>query len=157
MLGKKRKLGRMISELQVGERLELTQAIEDQDLLLYLGMTNDNNPLFIQHDYAAMTPFKKPIVPQILLTGIITAAVSKYLPGPGSSIEKQSLTFPRPVYHYSKVTLHFELSEVNVEAHHVKIIVTAHNEKKEVVVDGELVVCPPFPPKSITSKVLENF
>ncbi len=76
MLGKKRKIGRLISDISVGEKLVLTEAIEDKDLLLYLGLTNDANPLYIQHDYASQTPLKRPIVPAIMLTGMITSAIS---------------------------------------------------------------------------------
>ena len=59
LLGKKRKLGREIKEMNVGEKLALTEKIEDKDILLYLGLTDDANPLFIQHDYASQTPFQK--------------------------------------------------------------------------------------------------
>ncbi|MGG1574951.1 MaoC/PaaZ C-terminal domain-containing protein [Fictibacillus sp. NRS-1165] len=157
LLGKKRKLGRNIEEIQAGEKLEMSETIEDKDLLLYLGLTNDNNPLFIQHDYASMTPFKRPIVPQILLTGMITAAVSKYLPGPGSSIKKQSLSFPKPVYHYGKVNFLFEVTEIDQSAHSIIMKVEGKNEKNELVIKGDLEICPPYPPKSITSNTLENF
>lgn len=67
LLGKKRKLGRRIEEISVGERLSLTEKIEDKDLLLFLGLTDDANPLYIQHDYASQTPFEKPIVPSIIM------------------------------------------------------------------------------------------
>ncbi|NIK15709.1 acyl dehydratase [Saccharococcus thermophilus] len=83
---KKRKLGRNISEISVGEKLVINEKMEDKDLLLYLGLTDDANPLYIQHDYASQTPLKKPIVPAVMLTGMITSAISKYLPGPGSHI-----------------------------------------------------------------------
>ncbi|MFL6518092.1 MAG: enoyl-CoA hydratase, partial [Bacillus sp. (in: firmicutes)] len=89
VLGKKRKLGRKIEEITVGEKLSMAEKIEDKDLLLYLGLTDDANPLYIQHDYASQTPFGKPIVPSIMLTGIITSAISRYLPGPGSHILSQ--------------------------------------------------------------------
>jgi 3-hydroxybutyryl-CoA dehydratase len=95
LLGKKRKLGRKIEEITVGEKLALTEKMEDRDILLYLGLTDDANPLYIQHDYASQTPFEKPIVPSTMLMGIITSAVSKYLPGPGSHIVAQELEFPR--------------------------------------------------------------
>lgn len=52
LLGKKRKLGRQIGEISRGEKLKLTEKVEDKDLLLYLGLTNDANPLYIQQDYA---------------------------------------------------------------------------------------------------------
>ena len=51
-IGKPRKLGKTIEEIEEGDSLSLTESIEDQQLLLYLGLTNDANPLFIQHDYA---------------------------------------------------------------------------------------------------------
>lgn len=86
LLGKKRKLGRLIEEIQVGEKLRFSEKIEDKDLLLYLGLTDDNNPLYIQHDYASLTPYEKPIVPPVMLMGMITGAVSKIMPGPGAAL-----------------------------------------------------------------------
>ena len=65
LLRKKWKRGRTVNELVVGEKLQITEKIEDKDLLLYLGLTNDNNPLYVQYDYASETSFKKPIVPTI--------------------------------------------------------------------------------------------
>jgi 3-hydroxybutyryl-CoA dehydratase len=157
LIGKKRKLGRKINELQVGEKLEMQETIEDKDLLLYLGLTNDNNPLFIQHDYASLTPFKKPVVPQIMLMGMVTAAVSKYLPGPGSSIVEADYKFIKPVHHYSKLNFYFEVTEVNIEKHLISLKVSASNEEGIETLQAKLQVCPPYPPKPITSNTMENF
>ncbi|BCB05103.1 MaoC family dehydratase [Bacillus sp. KH172YL63] len=157
LLGKKRKLGRKIEEMSVGEKLTLTEKIEDNELLLYLGLTNDANPLYIQHDYASQTPFKKPIVPSIMLTGIITSAVSKYLPGPGSHVVEQQIEFPKPVYHYATVQFLFEVTEVDALNHMVTIQVTATNEENEKVVNGTIKVCPPHRLEKMNSHALENF
>jgi 3-hydroxybutyryl-CoA dehydratase len=157
LIGKKRKLGRKINELQAGEKLEMQETIEDKDLLLYLGLTNDNNPLFIQHDYAALTPFKKPVVPQIMLMGMVTSAISKYLPGPGSSIIQSDFTFIKPVYHYAKLTFLFEITEVDRENHVAHMKATAKTEEGTEVLQASLQVCPPYPPKPITSNTMENF
>ncbi|WP_064092596.1 MaoC family dehydratase [Rossellomorea aquimaris] len=157
LLGKKRKLGRKIEEMSIGEKLTLTEKIEDNDLLLYLGLTNDANPLYIQHDYASQTPFKKPIVPSIMLTGIITSAVSKYLPGPGSHILEQKIDFPKPVYHYATIQFLFEVIEVDTATHTVTIRVTAVNEDDEEVITGTIKVCPPHRLEKMNSHALENF
>jgi acyl dehydratase len=157
LIGKKRKLGRKINEIQPGEKLEFTETIEDKDLLLYLGLSNDNNPLFIQHDYASLTPYKKPIVPQVMVIGMITAAVSKYLPGPGSSVVKTDLSFPHPVYHYEKLSFYLEVQEVKKDKHIVSISVSVLNTEGKTVAEGELEVCPPYPPKPITTRTMENF
>ena len=39
------KQGLTLAELKIGETLSLTEQVEDRQLLLYLGLTNDNNPL----------------------------------------------------------------------------------------------------------------
>jgi 3-hydroxybutyryl-CoA dehydratase len=157
LLGKKRKPGRKIEDISIGEKLTLTEKIEDKDLLLYLGLTNDANPLYIQHDYASQTPFKKPLVPAIMLTGIISSAVSKYLPGPGSHIMKQELEFPKPVYHYDTVQFLFEVKNIDSSSHLVTIDVIATNEQEETVIRGSIDVCPPHKLEKMNGTALENF
>ena len=50
MIGKKRKLGKKINELKIGDHYTTEKTIEDRDLLMYLGLSDDANPLYIQHD-----------------------------------------------------------------------------------------------------------
>ncbi|MFC5590378.1 MaoC family dehydratase [Sporosarcina soli] len=157
ILGRKRRLGRKVEDISVGEKLKLTEKIEDKDLLLYLGLTNDSNPLYIQHDYASQTAYEKPVVPVIMLTGIITSAVSKYLPGPGSHIVAQQLTFPKAVYHYSTIDFLFEIVRVDQTENSVDISVQATNEDEEIVIYGQVTVIPPKTEELLTSQTMENF
>ncbi|QHJ71689.1 MaoC/PaaZ C-terminal domain-containing protein [Planococcus halotolerans] len=157
LLGKKRKLGRKIEDMATGEKLKLTENIEDKDLLLYLGLTNDGNPLYIQHDFASQTKFEKPVVPTAMLTGIITSAVSKYLPGPGSYITEQHLKFKKPVYHYATVDFLLEVTEVNVAANEVTVRVEATDENGELVLEGKLVANPPQVLSQLTTEAMDNF
>jgi len=157
MLLKKKKPGRKIEEISLGEKLTLTEKMEDKELLLYLGLTNDANPLYIQHDYAAQTPFEKPLVPVIMLTGIITSAVSKYIPGPGSYILSQEMSYPRPVYHEQTITFFFEVTSISLEQNKVEISVTAKNEQEDSVLTGRLMIVPPFFEKENNSKSIAPF
>ena len=99
-IGKPRKLGKKIDEIEEGDSLSLTESIEDSQLLLYLGLTNDANPLYIQHDYTQKTEYQRPIVPSVMLMGIITSAISKHLPGPGSHVVNFSVNFIEPVFRF---------------------------------------------------------
>ena len=157
LLGKKRKLGRKIEEMSVGEKLKLTEKIEDKDLLLYLGLTNDGNPLYIQHDFASQTHYEKPIVPAIMLTGIVTSAISKYLPGPGSHIVEQYLRFPKAVYHYATIDFLLTVVSVDVDRNLVIIEVEATNEEGEVVITGKITSEPPRLENKLTSHAMDNF
>ncbi|NLY78653.1 MAG: enoyl-CoA hydratase [Lysinibacillus sp.] len=137
------KMGKKIDEITIGERIHLIETIEDKDLLLYLGLTNDNNPLYIQHDYAQSTPFKKPIVPAILLNGIVTSAISKHLPGPGSHIREQNIIYLEPVYHYETIEVLLEVQHVDLNQNLVDIQVQAINKQHRQVMEGMLKVLPP--------------
>jgi len=138
------KIGKKVDELSVGERLHLIEKIEDKDLLLYLGLTNDSNPLYIQHDYVSDTPYKKPIVPVIMLNGIITSAISKHIPGPGSRIIEQNLVYEEPVYHYETINIVLEVQQIEVSENLVEIHIHATNENHKSVIEGVMKVMPPL-------------
>ncbi|MDA9469975.1 MaoC family dehydratase [Enterococcus sp. 5H] len=142
-IGKPRKLGKTIEDIEEGDSLSLTESIEDKDLLLYLGLTNDANPLYIQHDYAQKTEYGKPIVPSIMLMGIITSAISKHLPGPGSHVVNFSVNFVEPVFHYETLTFQFEVIKVDKMKDVVTISIEAVNEEESRVLDAVVMVQPP--------------
>lgn len=151
-IGKPRKLGKTIEDIQEGDSLSVTELIEDKDLLLYLGLTNDANPLYIQHDYAQKTEYGQPIVPSIMLMGIITSALSKHLPGPGSHVVNFSVNFVEPVYHYQTLTFQFEVIKVDKMKDVVTISVEGINEEKNRVLDAVVMVQPP----QVTPQELEE-
>ncbi len=157
IIGKRRKIGRIIDEIKVGEKLELTEKIEDRDILLYLGLTDDANPLYIQHDYASQTNFKAPVVPSIMLIGKIHSAISKYFPGPGSYILNQEITFHHPVYHYTTVYFLLEIIDINIETETIKVSVHGKNEEGEQVLSGHLLVKPPQKKKTTEHLSLDSF
>lgn len=136
-------LGKTLSTIKEGDSLTVTQAIEERDIFLYLGLTNDNNPLFTQADYAAQTEYQHAIVPQILLTGIITSAISKHLPGPGSNVVNLSLNFMQPVFHNVTLTFTFTVMRVDKARELVTIAVTAKDAQQIRVLDAEVLVAPP--------------
>ena len=135
--------GKTIDEIKEGDSLTVTESISDRDLLLYLGITNDNNPLYIQHDYARDTEYQKPIVPPVLLTGIITSSISKVLPGPGSDVVNLSTNFILPVYHDEMVTFSFEVIKVYSMKEVITISVEGENEDGDRVIDAVVIVKPP--------------
>lgn len=143
MIGKPRKLGKTIDEIEEGESLSVTESIEDNQLLLYLGLTNDANPLYIQHDYAQKTSYEKPIVPSIMLMGIVTSSISKHLPGPGSHVVNFSVNFIEPVYHYETLTFDFEVIKVDKRKDVITVSVEAINEDEKRVLDAVVIVQPP--------------
>lgn len=143
MFDNTQKMGKSIDEIHEGDNLSVTETIEDNQLLIYLGLTNDSNPLFIQNDYAQTTEYRKPIVPSIMLTGIMTSTISKHLPGPGSNVVNLSANFLIPIYHYETITFEFEVIKVDKMKEVVTLTVDANNAKGERVLDAVIMVKPP--------------
>ncbi|MFC0232780.1 MaoC family dehydratase [Vagococcus entomophilus] len=143
MFGKPRKIGKTIDEIEEGESLRLTESMEDSQLLIYLGLTNDANPLYIQHDYAETTEYNHPIIPSVMLMGVVTSTTSKHLPGPGSHVVNFSINFIEPVYHYETVTFDFEVVKLDKLKEIVTLSVSAVNEKDERVLDAMVMVKTP--------------
>lgn len=143
-IGKLNKLGKTINEIEEGQTMSVTEAIEDDQILLYLGLTNDANPLYVQHDYAQKTVYEQPIVPSVLLMGIVTSTVSKHFPGPGSHIVNLSVNFVEAVYHYEMLTFLFEVIKVDKHKEDVTLSVEAVNTEGKRVLDAVVIVQPPM-------------
>ncbi|SDN55886.1 MaoC/PaaZ C-terminal domain-containing protein [Alkalicoccus daliensis] len=159
MFSKRKRLGKLIEEVKSGDTFIAEYKIKDKDILLYLGFSDDSNPAYIQHDYAARTPYKRPIVPQLMLTGYITSAVSMHLPGPGSVMKEQNIRFLKPMYHYGLFKLKLVVTEVNKELNEVTLDAEGLDEYDDLVLTAKLIVTPPYPWKPMTEETgtFENF
>lgn len=157
MIDKKRKLGKHISDINIGDSYTVSRTIEDRDLLLYLGLTDDANPLYIQHDYASQTPYKQPIVPSVMLFGLVSSVVSMHLPGPGSHITQHEMTFPTPLFHNKDLKITLEVIAVDETENQIALSVTGFQSKDNEIIHGKLYVKPPYKTNSFTANSLENF
>ena len=137
------RLGKTLAEIKEGDSLTVTESISERDLLIYLGLTNENNPLYIQNEYAKRLGHVKPFVPPVMLSGIITSSVSKLLPGPGSEIVNFSANYIMPVYHDEIITFSFEVIKVDTMKEVVMISVEGTNSNNERVLDSVIMARPP--------------
>lgn len=134
------KIGKTIDEIEEGDSLSVTEVIELKDILLYLGLTNDNNPLYLQYDYTQLTKYKKPLVPAVLIIGILTSNVSKHLPGPGSNVVDVSLDLLEPIHHSTTITFEFEVKRVDERREQVTIAVEGNSLSGDRLLEAELIV-----------------
>lgn len=134
------KIGKTIDEIKEGDSLTVTEIFELRDILLYLGLTNDDNPLYLQYDYSQLTKYKQPVVPPVLVMGILTSNVSKYLPGPGSNVVDLSVNIVEPIYHHMTVTFDFVVKRIDERRGLVTIYVEGMSLSGERLVEAELIV-----------------
>ncbi|MDR7483981.1 MAG: MaoC family dehydratase [Armatimonadota bacterium] len=136
-------LGKTVDELAVGDRASITKIVTETDIHLYVGMTGDLNPLYVDEAYAAQTRYRGRIAPGILTAGQVIAVISTRLPGPGTILEQQEFRFTAPVRPGDALTAFVEVVEVLPSRGRARLRTVCKNQDGVVVLDGEVVVLPP--------------
>ena len=135
-------IGKTIAELAAGDRAELTKVVEDDDVAAFVEAVGDYNPVHSDPEYAASTPFKRPIAPGIFTAGLISAVIGTQLPGPGAIYLSQSLKFVKPVKFGDTITARVEVIEVIGERNRLRLQTICTNQHGEEVLSGEAWVMP---------------
>jgi acyl dehydratase len=84
-------------EITVGDEATYTRLITNREVEAFAAVSGDHNPLHLDPDYAATTPFGECIAHGMLTGALISAAIAMQLPGPGSVYLNQSIQFKAPV------------------------------------------------------------
>ena len=90
--------------LKTGDSASLTKTFSDEDVRKFAEISGDTNPVHLDDDFAAGTPFKRRLVHGMLTAGLISAVLGTKLPGPGSIYLSQSIAFRAPVFIDDTVT-----------------------------------------------------
>ena len=133
---------RTIDDIKEGDTFSVTEQLSPRDVLLYLGVSNDRNPLFAQRDYVKTTQYHKPPVPILLLMGLMTSTVSNYLPGPGSRITDFEYSAAEVLYPGDTISLRFDVISVNERTRLIGIQVRGSRLSGEKVLEASIKVEP---------------
>ena len=121
----------------VGDRVEFTKTISENDVRQFAAASGDTNPLHLDDEFAEQTRFEGRIAHGTLVSGLISAALARL---PGLTIYlSQDLEFRGPVRTGSVVTAECEIVEdLGEDRYRLRTSVT--DEDDESVIDGEAVV-----------------
>ena len=86
-----------VEDLHCKMQATFSKTITEADIVLFAGVSGDNNALHINEEFAATTRFGGRIAHGFLTASVISAAVANRLPGPGSIYLSQQLNFRAPV------------------------------------------------------------
>ncbi|KRT77744.1 MAG: dehydratase [Armatimonadetes bacterium CSP1-3] len=136
-------LGKTVDELAVGDRAAITKIVTDADIHLYVGMTGDLNPLYVDESYGAASRYRGRIAPGILTAGLVVAVLSTKMPGPGTILEHQEFRFTAPVRPGDAITAFVEVVEVLPSRGRARLRTVCKNQDGVSVLEGEMIVLPP--------------
>jgi 3-hydroxybutyryl-CoA dehydratase len=128
-----------IEDLQVGVSATFAKTITDADILSFAAASGDNNAVHIDEAFAQTTPFKGRIAHGMLCASVISAALAKHLPGPGTVYLGQTLRFKAPVRPGDIVHATVVVKELQLEKSRV-VMSTVCTVNGKTVIDGEAVV-----------------
>jgi len=131
-----------MEDLAVGQAAELSRTVAAADLDAFAAISGDDNPLHLDEEYAATTPFKGRIAHGMLAAGYISAVIGTRLPGPGAIYVSQTLRFRRPVRIGDKVTARVEITALD-QTRSRATLATVCRVNGKVVVEGEAEVIVP--------------
>lgn len=134
--------GLYLEDLALGQSAERAHTVTDQDIRAFAEVSGDNNPVHLDEEFAATTPFKSRIAHGMLSAGYISALLGTQLPGPGAIYLSQTMNFKRPVRIGDEVTTKAVVSAIDPERARVTLDVVCEVAGKPVV-DGQAVVMVP--------------
>ena len=121
----------------VGEVFEHTFSFSQQDVIKFSEVTGDNNPVHLDANYAAQTPFKKPIMHGFLSGSIFSKVFGTIFPGEGTIYLMQQLVFKRPMFVDQSYTAIFSIAEVDSEKCIMLIQCKITDADHKICLDGE--------------------
>ena len=92
------------------------------DVVDFARITGDNNPLHLDADFAATTPFKRPIIHGMLGASVFTKVLGTEFPGYGSVYLGQTLEFLRPMFVDTHYEATFTVRSLDPEKHVAEIL-----------------------------------
>lgn len=121
--------------LNVGDVETMTKTMTESDVMLWVGITGDMNPVHIDRVYGKTTRFKDIVVPGLCVAGLISTAVTKVTFG--NVYAMQNLKFVKPVYVGDTITATATIVEKLEEKHMVRIETKCINQDDATVIIGE--------------------
>ena len=125
---------------EIGARATRSRTITETDVVLYGGLTGDQNPVHMNAEYAATTPFGQRIAHGLLTAGLISAILGNQLPGLGTIYLSQTLEFKAPVFIGDTITAEVEVVAVRTERRIVTLRTECRNQQGMCVLTGTAVV-----------------
>lgn len=135
--------GLFFEDLKVGQTALYARTVTETDIVLFAGISGDNNPVHINEEFASNTMFSGRIAHGMLTAAFISTVLGMKLPGPGAIYVSQTLRFKAPVRAGDTLNVRATVADLVPEKRRATLstVITVDNR---VVLEGEAVVIVPL-------------
>jgi len=123
--------------LQVGDEYRATACFSQEQVRQFTELSGDKNPIHLDPEVAARTPFGRPIVPGMLSAAAFTRVFGMEFPGHGTIYLTQSLRFRRPLFVGETYVVRCKVLSTEPERHRAVIETVIEDGGGEVCLTGE--------------------
>jgi 3-hydroxybutyryl-CoA dehydratase len=127
---------RDFDSIEVGRSAERTTAITSELIAGFAALTDDDNPVHLDDDYARGTFFGRRVAHGMISASLMAALIGSELPGSGTIYLSQNLEFKAPVFPGDEVTVRLEVLEKIAASKKIQLRTTARNQAGQLVIDG---------------------
>ena len=132
------------TRLDVGETACFAKTITETDLVLFAGLTGDFDPIHVNEDYAARTPFGRRIAHGALVMGLLSTTASmmsrrsaeRGATGTSVSLGYDRIRFLKPVFIGDTLTARYTVEEIDAAAGRSRSRVEVVNQAGEACLVG---------------------
>ena len=103
--------------IKTGDKYRHEVTYTQEGVIAFAEITGDKNPIHLDPEFAAKTPFGRPIVHGFLSAAVFSKVFGMLFPGQGTIYLSQEMSFRAPVFAGEKYTAEFEVIDVNTEKH----------------------------------------
>ena len=137
-------------EINIGDTADYTRLITNQEVEAFAAVSGDHNPLHLDPEYAATTPFGECIAHGMLTGALISAAIAMQLPGPGSVYLSQNIQFRAPAFLGDTLTVTLTVTDKHAKRPWVTLQCEVTNQDGEAIARGEAQVAAPTAKETVT-------
>jgi 3-hydroxybutyryl-CoA dehydratase len=134
-----------LDELSLEQTASRIFTVDDAAIRAFADVSTDHNPVHVDEDFAAKSPFKGRIAHGMLLGAYISATLAGDLPGRGSIYVSQTLDFKRAVRPGDEVTIEVTVKAIDLKTGHVTLSTLVKVRNKTMLSGAAVVIAPKRP------------
>ncbi len=139
------KHGYFLEDLHIGMSAETSMVVSGDKIDTFAELSGDFNPIHMDAEFAATTPFGRRIAHGALSASLISAILGNQLPGPGAIFVELNMRFRRPAFIDDEITARAEVVEINQRTGRIKMKVSCMVGGKQIIRGDAGVIVPKRP------------
>jgi len=137
--------GYFFEDLKDGMTATYSKTLTEADVVLFAGISGDDNPVHLNEEFAKNTMFKGRIAHGMLSASFISTVIGTRLPGPGCIYVSQNLRFRAPVRIGDTITAQVKVTGLREDKGFVTLETICTVAGKEVITGDATVMVPRRP------------